>query len=406
MTMQKTERPRWEVADVFRRFGEDYRKTKSLPGAHLKVMQHIEDCRTAVFGGHMERCDSCEFERPVYNSCRNRHCPKCQTMAKEKWLEARRAELLPVNYFHQVFTVPHELNPLILANKKVGLNILFKAVAETLLAFGQDPKRRLGGKVGFSLVLHTWNQKLLDHFHIHCVMPAGALRPEGSWVHAKHKNYLFPVKALSPTFRGKFLAFLREAFVKNELIFPGKLAELAEPVFFESLIESVAGKKWHVYSKRPLGGPEKVLDYLGRYTHRVAISNHRLVNIADDGVTFAYRDRSDGNKQKHDTISGNEFIRRFLLHTLPSGFVRIRHFGFLASRNKKADLEKCRELLKAKQPEPTTDVPQTVEERLLKLTGVDVLACPCCKDGRMEKMAEIPKARGAAYRWLKYRDSS
>lgn len=391
--MTASKRPRFEVADVLRLFGSEYRAKRRLPIEHLKVMQHIVSCRTAALGGHMEECDSCGLERPVYNSCRNRHCPKCQTMAKEKWLEDRKADLLPVSYFHQVFTVPHELNLLILANKKVLLSILFKAVSETLLDFGKDPKQRLNGKVGFSLVLHTWNQRLLDHFHLHCVMPAGALKEDGTWVHAKHAEYLFPVKALAKAFRGKFIAFLRGAFEKDELIFPGVLADFAHPVRFECLLESLSQKSWHVYSKPPFGGPETVLNYLGRYTHRIAISNHRLVDVSEEGVSFTYRDSRDENKKKVDSITGEEFIRRFLLHTLPSGFVRIRHYGFLGSRKKKKNLEKCREALKATPPTPAPKPAATPEERLLKLTGIDVLACPSCRQGRMQKTKKIPKVQ-------------
>ncbi|MCP4339095.1 MAG: IS91 family transposase [Desulfobulbaceae bacterium] len=406
--MASSERPRFEMADIVRSFGESYQARRNLPVEHLRVMQNIEDCRTAVLGGHMEECDTCSHQRPVYNSCRDRHCPKCQTLTKEKWLEARKADLLPVNYFHQVFTIPHELNWLTLLNKVVMLNILFKAVSETLTDFGRDPKQRLGGKVGFTLVLHTWNQKLLDHFHIHCVMPAGALGADESWIHGKYDNYLFPVKALSLAFRGKFIDLLCKAFEKDELVFVGSIAELAHPIRFEGLIDSLSSKPWNVYSKAPFGGPEKVLNYLGRYTHRVAISNHRIADVSDDKVSFKYRDRRDSNKEKVETISGSEFLRRFLLHTLPSGFVRIRHYGFLASRSKNAALTQCREALDSSPPTLNTESPETPEEHLLRLTGIDILACPCCSQGRMRKTRELPKlgAMPQRFKLSKYLDTS
>lgn len=376
-------RPRWEVADVFRRFGASYAAERPMPSFHARVMHHILDCRTAVLGGHVERCGDCGLERPVYNSCRDRHCPKCQTMTKERWIEARKAELLPVEYFHKVFTLPHELNGLALVNKRVVLGILFKAVAETLLSFGSDPRSRLGGKVGFTLVLHTWNQQLLDHFHLHCVIPAGALSEGGrTWIKSRSDRFLFSVKALGLVFRGKFLDALARAHDQEDLIFPGAIADLSNPQRFAALVESLRSKEWVVYSKAPFGGPERVLEYLGRYTHRVAISNHRLVDVADEGVRFSYRDRADDNKTKVAAVSGHEFIRRFLLHALPRGFVRIRHYGFLASRNKKEMLTQCRQALAVSPPEVTRR--KTPEEMLLE-RGIDLLRCPHCTTGRMSK---------------------
>ena len=382
--MPSPDRPRWEVADVFRRFGASYEATRRLPFTHRRVMQHIKDCRTAALGGHLEECDSCGHQRPTYNSCRDRHCPKCQTMAKEKWLEARKADLLPVDYFHKVFTIPHAINALTLANKRVMLGILFAAVAETLLQFGRDPRSRIGGRVGFTLVLHTWNQKLLDHFHLHCVIPAGALSDDGQrWIKSRNAGFLFSVKALGIVFRAKFIARLRIAFEGAELHFPGDLVPLAEPRRFELLLEDLTQKNWVVYSKAPFGGPEKVLEYLGRYTHRVAISNHRIVDVNDQDVSFAYQDRADGNQKKTLTLTGHEFVRRFLLHVLPSGFTRIRHYGFLASRGKKEALTHCRAALGATAPRPIEE--KTATQRLLDATGVDVLKCPHCPTGRMLK---------------------
>jgi len=352
-------------------------------------MHAIEVCRTAYLGGHVERCDRCGFERIAYNSCRNRHCPKCQALAKAEWLEKREAELLPVEYFHNVFTIPHELNQVALCNKKIVFDLLFKTVAETLQEFASDPKHDLGGKIGFTAILHTWDQKLLSHIHLHCVIPAGVLSSDGKrWIQSR-KNFLFPVKALSKVFRGKFIDYLKKAFVKDNLIFPGQMAYLAAEENFLQLTNQLWKKDWVVYSKAPFNGPGKVLDYLGRYTHRVAIANHRIVKVEDGLVTFRYRDRTDGDKCKQMTISAPEFIRRFLLHVIPDSYKRIRHFGFLANRCKKRDLIRCRELLGL-----CTDLPpipaETMQEKMLRLTGVDVTVCPCCKQGRMRRIAELP----------------
>lgn len=385
----KTIRPRWEVADIFRRYGPLYRNNFALPVSHHKVMRAIEVCRTSELGGHLERCDSCGYERNAYNSCRNRHCPKCQALAKGDWLEKRKAELLPVEYFHNVFTIPHELNKITLCNKKVVFDILFKTVAETLQEFASDPKHGLGGKIGFTSILHTWDQKLLAHFHLHCVIPAGVLTFDGNhWINSR-KNFLFPVKALSKVFRGKFIDYLKRAFAKGKMIFPGQIADLANEDNFLQLIKQLWKKNWVVYSKAPFNGPAKVFDYLGRYTHRVAISNHRIVKVEDGSVTFRYRDRSDNNKCKQMTINAQEFIRRFLLHVLPESFMRIRHYGFLANRCKKQNLARCRELLNLSAELP--EVPeQTIQEKMLQLTGVDVTQCPCCKQGQMKRVMELP----------------
>ena len=280
-------RPRWEVADVMRLHGEAYCRAHPPPLSHLKIMRAISVCRTPALGGHLGRCGSCGFERNAYNSCRNRHCPKCQALVKARWLEARTAELLPVGYFHVVFTLPHELNPIILCNKAVVLKILFNAVSRTLLQFGRDPRNGLGGKLGFLAVLHTWDQKLSDHFHLHCLIPAGALSPDGPpWLHAP-KNFLFPVKARSRVFRGKFVDLLKKAFAQRRLIFPGRTESLGTPEGFDILLAQLYGKNWIVYCKAPFGGPQKVFDYLGRYTHRVAISNHRIKAIKDGTVTVS-----------------------------------------------------------------------------------------------------------------------
>jgi hypothetical protein len=364
-----------ELADIFRRYGESYRNTHRLPASHHKVMRAVSVCRTQELGGHLDRCDACGFERPAYNSCRNRHCPKCQPLAKARWLEKQTSELLPVGYFHLVVTLPHELNRLILAHKKNGLSLLFKAVNETLLGFGQ---RRLRGTVGIIAVLHTWDQILKDHFHLHCLVPAGALSFDHSrWISAR-KNFLFPVKALSRVFRGKFLALLQQACVKGKI----------PPANNE--IKASRRKNWVVYTKKPFGSPEKVLDYLGRYTHRVALSNDRILQVENGEVTLSYRDRKDGDCKKIMTLEAQEFIRRFLLHVLPEGFMRIRHFGFLANRSKKQALAQCRKLLKLVPALPQRPDP-SAKDLLLKITGVDLSRCPCCHEGTMIAVADLPR---------------
>lgn len=384
-----TGRQKVEVADIFREYGEAYRMRHSLPQAHLKVMRAIEMCRTADLGGHVEQCDSCRSERISYNSCANRHCPKCQTLSKEKWLENRKAELLPVGYFHNVFTLPHALNPIALRNTKVIYNLLFKAVSETLKAFAQDPKH-LGGQTGFIAILHTWNQRLSSHIHLHVVIPAGALSADGrQWIAPKRTTFLFPVKALSKVFRGKFIHLLEAAYADNPLIISRKTDSLGGKEGFESLIEKLWQQEWVVFSKQPFGGPEQVLGYLGRYTHRVAISNHRLLSIENSQVTLTYRDRRDGDKVKQMCIEAQEFIRRFLLHVLPHGFMRIRHFGFMANRVKQQNVERIRNLL-GRDDSPPERADASALALLKRLTGVDLVICPFCKKGTMVLLREIP----------------
>ena len=381
-------RPRWEVADVFRLHLNDLRGDGALPPAHREVINDIVRCRTAALGGHVERCSDCGFERIAYNSCRNRHCPKCQALAKAQWLDARKRELLPVDYFHVVFTLPHELNAVALRNKAVVYSILFRAASGTLQDFARDPRHGLGGETGFTAILHTWDQQLRHHAHVHCVVPGGVLASDRSrWVSAR-QSFLFPVKALGKLFRGKFIAFLKEAFVKGLLQFPGKTAPLARPKQFHTLLDALWKKPWVVYAKPPFAGPEKVLDYLGRYTHRVAIANHRILRVAEETVAFAFRDRADDNRKKLCTLPAREFIRRFLLHVLPKGFVRIRHFGFLAARSKGRDLRRCREIL-GLDPQPEAPPEKTTRERMLNLTGIDLGLCPQCKRGAMIVICEL-----------------
>ena len=374
-----------ELADIFRAHGESYRRNHPLPVSHLKVIEAVERCRTAALGGHIERCDSCGFERPAYNSCRNRHCPKCQSLAKVKWLEKQKSEILPVGYFHLVFTLPHELNGLILTNKKILLSHLFNAVGETLVEFART---RFGGPIGFITVLHTWDQTLLDHFHLHCLIPAGALSDDQKrWTPAR-KNFLFPIKALSIVFRGKFLHLLKKACERNKLLFVAQSASLADPVAFKLLIKVLRKKPWIAYAKKPFGSPVHVLDYLGRYTHRVALSNDRILSARNGDVTFSYRDRKDPNRKKTMTLDAHEFIRRFLLHVIPKGFVRVRHFGFLANRSKDL-LSKCRQLLNLSPTVPKLHQ-RSVQELMLQLTGIDISRCPLCQQGTLVFVAELP----------------
>jgi Putative transposase/Transposase zinc-binding domain len=374
-----------ELADIFRAHGESYRRAHPLPVSHLKIMQAVERCRTAALGGHLEQCDSCGYERPAYNSCRNRHCPKCQSLAKVKWLDKQKSELLPVGYFHLVFTLPHELNGLILTNKKILLSHLFKAVGETLVDFGRT---RFGGQIGLFTVLHTWEQTLLDHFHLHCLVPAGALSFDQKHWRPARQNFLFPVKALSVVFRGKFLDLLKRAFARNKLLFVGQTASLADSVAFNLLINALRKKAWIVYAKKPFGSPVHVLDYLGRYIHRVALSNDRIVSAYNGAVTFSYRDRKNHDRKKTMTLDAHEFIRRFLLHVIPKGFVRVRHAGVLANRSKGL-LSKCRQLLDLNPAVPKL-AQKSVHELMLELTGIDITRCPLCEKGTLVLLAALP----------------
>jgi hypothetical protein len=384
-------RPAVEVADVFRQYGAAYRAQPPLPLEHQRVMAAIESCRTAALGGHLERCDHCGHERPVYNSCRNRHCPKCQGLARVRWLADRQAELLPVGYFHNVFTLPHELNDLLAANPRLLYNLLFHSVAQTLQAFAAEPRYGLGGQLGFTAVLHTWDQKLLYHVHLHCVIAGGALAQDGSrWLPAR-PNYLFPVRELSQAFRERYLDGLRQAFAREQLLFPGRLAPLALPAPFAAFLEPLAAKDWVVYCQPPFGGAAQVLEYLSRYTHRVALSNSRLRALEEGRVTFSYRDRRDHNRPKELRVSAAEFIRRFLLHVTPSGLCRMRHYGFLSNRLKEQQLARCRTLL-GQAEAPAQVLPLAATALLPRLTGQDVTRCPVCGQGQMVRVARLPKA--------------
>jgi len=378
-----------EVADIFRLYGKDYQKKNLLSYKELKTMHHITVCRTAQLGGHIEQCDNCDFERISYNSCRDRHCPKCQSMVKEKWLNDRKADLLPCNYFHMVFTLPHQLNPIILKNKKIMLNILFVAVSQTLQTFAKDPQWRLEGQVGFICVLHTWSQKLIDHFHLHCLIAGGALSfDKKRWV-ASRRKYMFRVQALAKEFKKRYLHLFEKAYLDNELYFPGKTAKYESREEFDFLVQSLFKIKWITYAKRPFAGPEQVLEYLGRYTHRVAISNNRIKSIDNGQVSFEYKDRTDNDTIKMMTVSANEFIRRFLLHVLPYNFMKIRYFGFLSHRNKKPAIKLIRSLI---DPDAVflKKSKESIIQMMLRLTGEDITCCPKCKKGKMTIIKELP----------------
>jgi hypothetical protein len=377
-----------ELADIFRLYGDDYRRSYAVSYEQLKVMHHIEICRTAELGGHVEQCDRCAFEQIAYNSCRDRHCPKCQTLAKEQWLNDRKAELLGCSYFHLVFTLPHDLNPIILSNKRTTVNILFAAVNQTLQAFAKDPQWRLEGRLGFISVLHTWSQTLIDHFHLHCLIPAGALSfKKDRWIPARD-SFLFKITSLSKEFRKRYLKLLLSAYLKDRLVFSKKTAALESKQNFQQLINSVSNTKWIAYAKRPFAGPQQVLEYLGRYTHRVAISNNRIISIDNGRVTFTYRDRQKDNEIKKMTLVADEFIRRFLLHVLPKGLMKIRYFGFLSHTNKKEQIPLIRNLI-----DPYATLPEkineSINEMMLRLTGIDITCCPQCKKGKMIRIRKL-----------------
>jgi hypothetical protein len=389
-----TVRDRLEVADVFRQYGEAYLAQYGASREQRRVLRDIQACRTAALGGHVAQCDQCGHQTIAYNSCRNRHCPKCQGPARARWHDARAAEVLPVPYFHVVFTVPEVLGPLALQNQRVVYNVLFQAVAETLLEVAAQPKR-LGARLGVLAVLHTWGQNLLYHPHVHCVVPAGGLAVGGSaWV-ACREGFFLPVRVLSRVYRGKFIAFLKRVHERGGLLFHGNLQPLADRAVLERLIDQSVQNEWVVYAKPPFGGPAQVLKYLARYTHRVAISNGRLLRLEDGKVTFRWKDYAHGSRQSTMTLDATEFIRRFLLHVLPSGFVRIRYYGFLANRFRAENLARCRKLIGLGQSseEPT---PQSRETDEAPSPEKDVARCPLCKQGHMRIVEELQRQRPVA----------
>jgi len=358
-----------EVQDVFQQYGDAFKNNYNLSVVQLKAMNSISKCRTAALGGHIDTCESCGNMQISYNSCRNRHCPKCQTLSKERWIDNQKHNLLNVGYFHIVFTVPDDLRPIIYQNQTVLYNLLFKSAAETLQELAAD-KNHLGAKLGFTSILHTWGQNLMFHPHIHCVVPAGGLDPFGKWVHSRKKFFL-PVKVLSRKFRGKFLHYLKSA----KLDFFGTLLYLQNSDCFQSLLDDCYRKEWIVYCKPPFKTAACVVEYLGRYTHRVAISNNRILKLENSNVSFKWRDYKDNNRMKIMTVSAIEFIRRFLLHILPSGFMKIRHYGFLGNRNKTSNIILCKKLT-------FTPILQRVKtsafDLICNIMGRDVSKCPFC----------------------------
>ena len=388
------DRPKLEVADVFRRYGEAYRQQHgaSMSMAQRRVMTAIELCRTAALGGHLERCDQCGHERNCFNSCRDRHCPKCQSLARAQWIEDRKAELLGVPYFHVVFTVPEEIAAIALQNKEVVYGILFRATAETLRTIAADPKH-LGAEIGFFTVLHSWGQNLLFHPHLHCVVPGGGPSLNGDrWVSCRPAFFL-PVRVLSSLFRRLFLDSLHKAFDSGKLQFFGSLEPLQNRSAFTRHLAPLKEREWVVYAKAPFAGPEQVLDYVGRYTHRVAISNNRLLDTENDQVRFQWKDYRGGDQVKTMTLTAEEFIRRFLLHVLPNGFRRIRYYGFLGNRHREEKLAVCRRLLgmpvaESAESQPSKDYLDRYED----LTGHSLRQCPKCLRGTMVAVEILPRS--------------
>jgi hypothetical protein len=384
------------VAEVFRAGWKEYSGTHRVAHRLAQVARHVMDCRTAALGGHLHRCDTCGAKVPVYNSCRDRHCPTCQTLRKQRWLEQRRAEVLPVPYFHVVFTLPHALNPLIAANRTLLLGELFGTVNWVLQHFAADPQWKLCGQLGFIAVLHTWTQRLTAHYHLHCLVAGGAWRAaakppgkdgnaaEGVWRSA-HSRYLFGKDAMAKSFQARFIRRLESLHRR------GKLHVDADPAAWDALIRRLWDTLWIVYPKATAKNPEQALDYLGRYTHRVAISDHRIRAVEDGEVTFTWRDRADGNTKKTLTIPCVDFIGRFLLHVLPRGFQKVRAYGWLAQRHKTATLAAIRAHLGVQAPSPPED--ETAPERILRLTGVDVTRCPICQTGHLRYVGELPRSR-------------
>ncbi|MBC8164502.1 MAG: IS91 family transposase [Bryobacteraceae bacterium] len=387
------DRPKLEVGDIFRRYGEAYREQHgaSMSTAQRRVMSAIELCRTAALGGHLERCDECGHERNCFNSCRDRHCPKCQSLARAQWIEDRQSELLEAPYFHVVFTVPEEIAAIAYQNKKVVYDILFRATAETLTTIAADPKH-LGAQIGFFAVLHSWGQNLLFHPHLHCVVPGGGLSPDGQrWISCR-SDFFLPVRVLSRLFRRLFLESLQKAFDSGRLQFFAALEPLGERLAFARHLARAKNSEWVVYAKRPFAGPQQVLDYVGRYTHRVAISNNRLLDIENGQVGFHWKDYRHDDQVKTMSLSADEFIRRFLLHVLPNGFQRIRYYGFLGNRYRQEKLDQCRRLLGMQMPEPHTASEQDYRDRYEDLTGCSLRQCPQCQRGHMVLVALLPRS--------------
>ena len=373
------------LQDIIRLHGESYIKSNVLPSNILKALYSIKDCRTATLGGHVYKCDECGETNISYNSCRNRHCPKCQAYAKELWIYERSKSLLPTNYFHIVFTIPEQLNSLALFNKKEIYSILFKAVSETLLELAKD-KKHLNANIGFTTILHTWGQNLMFHPHIHCIVPGGGLSLDNTkWIKSK-KKFFIPVKVLSRKFRGKFLYYLNELYLDNKLKFPKDISELTSRNTFNLFKDNLYKKEWIVYSKAPFSSAEYVLQYLGRYTHRVAISDNRIIKVDNEKVIFKWRDYRDKNKEKIMFLKPSEFIRRFTMHILPDRFVKIRHYGILGNRNKKLKFKRCLEIFRVK---PKEFEILSSAELFFKLTGIKIGKCKNCEKGNLINIGKI-----------------
>lgn len=384
-------RPALELADIFRQHGEAYRQSHRLPRHQLRLMRAIQICRTATLGGHVDECDQCGRTRHSYNSCRNRHCPKCGSLARALWLNQRQGELLPVPYFHVVFTLPEAFADLALQNKKLLYDLLFRISAETLLTIARNPKH-LGAEIGFFGILHTWGQNLLHHPHVHYVIPGGGIGPDHDRWESCRPGFFLPVRVLSAYFRRRFLEALEKLYGQGELLLTGTLAHLRDAQAFQQYLDPWRNADWVVYAKPPFGGPRQVLEYLGRYTHRVAISNHRLVSLQDGQVTFRWKDYRHEQRPRLMTLGADEFIRRFLLHSLPDGFQRIRFSGFLANRHRRSKLALIHELL----ADPVTELlplPKDCADLLALLTGQPKDQCPFCRLGRMQRIEVLPPIR-------------
>ena len=390
------QRPKLEVADVFRRYGQAYRQRHgaSLSTTQRRVLTAIEVCRTAALGGHLEQCDRCGHQRPCYNSCRNRHCHKCQSLARAEWIQDRQSELLPCQYFHVVFTLLQEIAAIAYQNKEVVYGILFRAAAETLRTIAADPQH-LGAQIGFFAVLHTWGQNLLHHPHLHCVVTGGGLSPDGSrWISCR-PGFFLPVRVLSRLIRRFFLECLEKAFDSGRLQFFSSLEPLRDRHAFLRYLAPARKAEWVVYAKPPFGGPEQVLEYVGRYTHRVAISNNRLLDIEDGQVRFRWKDYRDHNQQRIMTLRAEEFLRRFLLHVLPTGLQRIRYYGLLGNRYRERKLARCRHLLGMSPSQaPTAEPRQDYRDRYQQVTGSSLWECPLCHQGHMRVVQILPGIDG------------
>lgn len=382
------ETPHLEIADLFAKFGDDFLQKHPQPSQHHSFIHLIKSCRTKVLGGHIQKCNTCDYSKPMYNSCQCRMCPKCQSLKRERWVESRKQDLLPCKYFHGVFTLPHSVNLIALWNKKQIYAALFDTVSATLQSFASQ---ELKGKLGIITVLHTWNQQLLDHIHLHCLIPAGALDPETKqWTPCKSDNFLFPVFAVSTVFRAKFIQRLRS--LHNELKLPPSLGYLRDPSSFQDFLDELFKEDFVVYTKQPFAGPEQVIEYLGRYVHRVAISNRRIEKVEGNTVFFRYRDRKNGNQEKTAELPVTEFLRRFMLHSVPKGFQRIRHHGILANRAKKQNVERIYLALAITRIIQLLQ-PVSAREFILRRFGVDIAQCPQCKKGQLHHGTPIPKAR-------------